>query len=286
MTIADKLSLTDIITYALKEDMPDGDITTNLMISVPSPISAKLISKDVGIFYGTEIIDEVCHIVDPSIEITHHFNNGDAIGKGDIVTEFKGLDSSLLVAERVMLNFCQRLSGIATRTRAFVDALGDDRIHVLDTRKTTPLFRFLERRAVVAGGGFNHRLNLSDMVLIKENHLSAFLARRHYTQLPVLFSSFKAIFPDVLIEIEIETLEQLERFELSRVDFILLDNFKLDDIETAVAICKRRGFKAQIEVSGNVTLTTIGQYRGLPIDRISCGSLTHSVPALDLSLLF
>ena len=280
------LTLTDIINAALREDMPDGDVTTNLMVSLPSVTSARLISKEAGIFYGAEVIDEVCRIVDSQIEITHHIGNGSPVQKDDVITEFKGLDSSLLIAERVMLNFAQRLSGIATRTRSFVDRLDSPTIHVLDTRKTTPLFRFLERRAVVAGGGFNHRLNLSEMVLIKENHLSSFLSKNQVSRLPVMFSSFKAFFPEIPIEIEIETLDQLRQFELSRVDCILLDNFSLEDIPTAVQICKDRGFRAQIEVSGNVTLETIALYRDLPIQRISVGALTHSVPALDLSLLF
>ncbi len=286
MLYQSQLSLTDIIVAALREDIPDGDITTGLMVSSPSVCTARLISKDIGIFYGTEVIDEVCRLVDADIAVIHHIGNGYAMSYGDVICQFTGLDSSLLIAERVMLNFAQRLSGIATRTRAFVDRLNAPHIHVLDTRKTTPLFRFLERRAVVAGGGHNHRLNLSDMVLIKENHLSRFLSKNHTSRLPVMFSSFKAFFPDIPIEIEIETLDQLRQFDLSRVDYILLDNFGLVDIQTAVDICRQRGFKAEIEVSGNVTLETIEQYRELPIHRISVGALTHSVPALDLSLLF
>ena len=192
---------------------------------------------------------------------------------------------TVLKAERVMLNFIQRLSGIATTTSHFVARLNNPKIHVLDTRKTTPLYRFLERQAVVAGGGENHRLNLSDMVLLKENHLTQLANEGRLHQLHQLMETFKKTHPNIWIEIEIETIEQLQTMDLTLADVIMLDNFNLQTIEPAVKLCKILGFKALIEVSGNVTLDNIGRFSHLPIDRISVGSLTHSHKALDLSLL-
>jgi len=278
--------LRNLLVFSLSEDMPDGDITTDVMIPDPSIVTAVLVTKQEGVFYGTSIITHVCALVDGEIKVSLHASDGDEVLVGDTLATFVGPDASLLKVERVMLNFIQRLSGVATVTRQFVRRLDAPHIKVLDTRKTTPLFRFLERDAVRAGGGHNHRLNLSDMVLIKENHLSAFLNTHPVTDLPALFAQFRQAYPKAKIEIEIESLDQLSAFDLTEVDYILLDNFALSDISPAVALCRARGFMAEIEVSGNVTLDTISAYRDLPIHRISVGSLTHSVPALDLSLLF
>lgn len=277
-------SLLFLLQAALDEDMPNGDITSELMVPENLTQIARITSKASGVFYGTEIIAGIFNLLDSNTQVVFHYQNGDRVMKGDEVVTITGKSRVILKAERVMLNLIQRLSGIATRTSQFVAALDDATIQVLDTRKTTPLFRFLERRAVVAGGGINHRLNLSDMVLIKENHLSAFLATSSYDLLPDLFDQMHAKSPSIKIEIEIESLEQLRTFDLSKVDIIMFDNFSLEMIRVGVQICREKSYTAKLEVSGNVTLASIGQYKGLGIDRISVGSLTHTVEALDLSL--
>ena len=179
----------------------------------------------------------------------------------------------------------QKLSGIATLTKAFVDALDNPNISVLDTRKTTPGLRFLEKEAVLAGGGVNHRLSLSDMVLIKENHLSLLAKEAHVNTLPDRIKDFKTRHPSFTIEIEVTSLAQLTSIDFSYIDFVLLDNFSIEDVKKAVSTCKKSASHLKIECSGNITLKTIGYYRNLNIDRISVGSLTHSAGALDMSLL-
>lgn len=273
-----------LLQAALDEDMPSGDITSELMVPKNLTQTAHITSKASGVFYGTEIISGIFDLLDSNTQIVFHHQNGDRVTKGDEVVTITGKSRVILKAERVMLNLIQRLSGIATRTSQFVAALDDATIQVLDTRKTTPLFRFLERPAVVAGGGFNHRLNLSDMVLIKENHLAAFLATSQHNLLPDLFDQMHVKSPGIKIEIEIESLEQLRIFDLAKVDIIMFDNFSLEMIREGVQICHQKSYTAKLEVSGNVTLASIGQYKGIGIDRISVGSLTHTVEALDLSL--
>lgn len=273
-----------LFSNALQEDCPEGDVTCDLMLDTPKQeSSAQLIAKETGVFYGEVFFSAVSML--SSVRSDLKCQDGDAFDTGDVIAILTGPVADLLKIERVLLNFLQRLCGIASKTRLFVTALDDNTISILDTRKTTPLFRSLEREAVVAGGGVNHRLNLSDMVLIKENHLTAYLKTHPASELGTLFANFKKNNPDKKIEIEIETLSQLNAYDLSAVDYILLDNFAISDIPNAAQICSERGFTAEIEISGNVTLDTIQKYRGLPIDRISVGSLTHSVKATDLSLL-
>ena len=277
--------LHDLLLNALNEDCPQGDITTEWFLSQAASGTAKLISKDHGVFFGKLLIESIFEVLGGTDSISWFAYDGASVQPNDPICTIQGPLKTILKAERVMLNFVQRLSGIASTTHHFVTRLNNSRIQVLDTRKTTPLYRFLERQAVLAGGGFNHRLNLSDMVLLKENHLTQLAHEGRLSQLPQLMNNFKKQHPHVWIEIEIETLDQLHSMDLTHADVIMLDNFKLPNIEPAVKICKDRGFKALIEVSGNVTLDTIAQFSQLPIDRISVGSLTHSPKALDLSLL-
>lgn len=218
--------------------------------------------------------------------IRHQFkHDGDIVRPGDKIAEFKGAIAALLKAERVMLNFVQRLSGISTVTKQFVETLNNPLIKVMDTRKTTPNMRLLEKNAVLAGGGANHRFGLSDMILIKENHLAQLAKENRIQDLPLLLSTFKQANPKTKIEIEIETPDQLEQLDLRFVDIVMLDNFSMANIHKALDIYKEHHFTFELEVSGNITLDTIAQYRELDIHRISVGSLTHSVRALDLSLL-
>ena len=314
--------LKSLLKMALDEDCPQGDITTDFFLSSNSPAKAILSAKEPGIFYGEEVIQTIFEVLCPfqnktgpatlskslqspiSIGSFHdlkagfHFETGintnikleftqknaATLSNQDVICTLEGPLPILLKAERVMLNITQHLSGIATTTKAFVQALNNPKIDILDTRKTTPLYRSLERHAVLAGGGKNHRFSLSDMVLLKENHLAGIEKAGHLSRLKELMVGFKHQHPTKKIEIEIETLDQLKTLDLSEADYILLDNFNLDLIEPAVTLCQLRGFKAEIEISGNVTLDTISRYAHLPIHRISVGSLTHSPKALDLSL--
>lgn len=278
-------TITTIIQNALQEDIPSTDITSDCLFTQDTPTTATIISKEPGVFFGENIIKEVFQLVDPSVSVTLHIKDGDIFSPKTIIASLKGSALSLLKGERTCLNFIQRLSGIATQTKAFVAVLNDPSINVLDTRKTTPGLRLLEKAAVVAGGGKNHRFNLSDMVLIKENHLSHFLKTYGKEELALRFKTFKKANPTIPIEIEIESPSQLKDLDLSDVDYILFDNFTLEMIEEGIALKKELGYKAEIEISGNVALNTIGNYRGLEIQRISIGSITHSVKAIDFSML-
>ena len=280
------LALKELLETAIEEDAPTGDITTEYFVGTGKIGQARLISKAEGIFYGEEIITALFEILDQSVKISFSKHNGNFITSGDVIAQFEGSIPKILLAERVMLNFVQRLSGIATLTNQFVTKLNNSKISILDTRKTTPLFRSLERKAVIAGGAQNHRFGLSDMVLLKENHLRAMVISGEIKKLSEKIKVLKQKKPWVQIEIEIENLTQLQEWDLKEVNMILLDNFKLDEIAQAVNLAKHQNPNVLIEISGNVTLENIAQYRNFPIDRISVGALTHSARALDLSLRF
>ena len=266
--------------------MPEGDITSTCLNIETTPGSASLIAKQSGIFYGEDIVSQVCAYIDRRISFSLSIKNGHAFHKGQTLAYFYGPYASLLKAERIMLNFLQRLSGIATQSNLYVKKLNNPTIKVLDTRKTTPGFRYLEKEAVRAGGAHNHRQNLSDMVLLKENHLSAFDDQHGIEKLETTLQNFKATYPNIKIEIEIETLEQLKTYPLHLVDYIMFDNFDLSDVQKGIDILNSRNITADIEISGGITLDSISNFRNLNIQRISVGALTHSVPAVDLSLLF
>ncbi len=279
------MDIETLIKETLKEDCPTYDITTALCATTSETATAELFAKESGCFYGSALISSFCEIMQPTLSFILHCKDGDSIQKGDRLLTLSGSTHSLLKIERSLLNFLQRLCGIASLTQAYVTTLNNDQIKVMDTRKTTPLLRDLEKAAVRAGGGHNHRFSLSDMVLIKENHLKALEKGDGLDHLGAKLRQFKQNAPDCLIEIEIETLNQLEELELNEADIIMFDNFLIEDIKKGVEICNNRGYKAEIEVSGMISLDTITHYRDLPIQRISVGKITHSVKALDLSLI-
>ena len=277
--------LIPLIQRALDEDMPRTDCTQDCLGATSDVCTARLITKENGVFYGVDIISTCCTILSPRIEPTIQFTDGQCMTAGDTIATLLGPADTILKIERTLLNFLQRLSGIATLTQQVVSVLDNPKIEVVDTRKTTPGLRFLEKRAVVAGGGHNHRFSLSDMVLIKENHLSRFLMSNEAGLLGEKIKNYKRDYPTIKVEIEIESIDQLSLFDLSDVDYIMLDNFSYEAIQAASVFIRSSYPNAKIEVSGNITIDTIASYRTLDIDRISMGCLTHSVRALDLSLL-
>ncbi len=277
-------SLTELIQLAYAEDIPNGDITSDLTLTDTVSATAVIIAKAPGIFFGREITLACVAHFDSRLHAALLVADGQQIRPKERLIEITGPLKQVLALERVLLNFLQRLCGIATMTSHFVAALNDSGIKLLETRKTTPLLRSLEKQAVIAGGGHNHRMNLSDMILIKENHLIALAHNGQLGSLRDRLLYFKHQNPTVGIEIEIETLSQIDSLPLDLADIVMFDNFPLDIISQGAQRMIDRGIQAEIEVSGNITLDTIGRYRGLPIHRISVGALTHSVPAVDLSM--
>ena len=273
-------SSTDVIHRALAEDLGPGDITSECFIPADHRSSARIIAKETAVLAGTEVAREVFRQVDPAIEIEIRTNDGETIAPGDLILTATGPTRALLSAERTALNFLQRLSGIATLTRRFVDAVSGTKAVILDTRKTTPGLREFERLAVRAGGGVNHRFGLFDRVLAKDNHLAI---TGDAAGLQRAIDEAKNRAPDILIEIEADTLDQVRLLcDLRGVDIVLLDNMTNNQLREAVQI---RGEKnILLEASGGVNLDTVAAIAATGIDQISVGALTHSARAIDLSM--
>jgi nicotinate-nucleotide pyrophosphorylase (carboxylating) len=273
-------SARETIARALAEDLGPGDITSECFIPADHHSTARIVAKESSILAGTEVAREVFRQVDATIEVTLLKNDSDAISPGDLILTATGPTRALLSAERTALNFLQRLSGIATLTRRFVDAVRGTKAVILDTRKTTPGLREFERIAVRAGGGVNHRFGLHDRVLAKDNHLAI---TGDAAGLQRAIDEAKQRVPDILVEIEADTLDQVRLLcALRGVDIILLDNMSNDQLREAVQI---RGDKAVVlEASGGVSLDTVAAIAATGIDCISVGALTHSARAVDLSM--
>ena len=278
------MDLEKFITATIKEDSPTGDITAQSLNISKGAVKATLIAKQEGIFFGKDIINS-CTKIFNTISTKDTLQNGVKIKKNDLITTLEGDYNDILLLERTLLNFLQHLSGIATSTNKAVLKLNNPNIKICDTRKTIPGFRKLAKQAVKAGGGFNHREGLSDMILIKENHLTALKQKNTLSELRNYILTAKEKNPGLKAEIEIETLKQLDELDLTHFDYILLDNFQINEIEKAVEKAKENQFKGEFECSGNITHDTVHTYTSLPIDRISMGCLTHSVTAFDISLL-
>ena len=268
----------DPIASALAEDIGSGDITSLSFVDADRMATARIVAREPAIVAGIETAAEVFRRVDPRLEITISKSDGARICEGELALEIRGAARSILTAERVALNFLQRLSGIATLTRHFVDAIAGSGAKILDTRKTTPGLRALEKAAVAAGGGVNHRFGLFDMVLVKDNHLAASDA----AQLSQRIAKARSEHPNLRIEVEADTLEQVRDFLGTDVDVILLDNMKPEIMREAARLRGQRN--VQLEASGGVTLETVRKIADAGIDFISVGALTHSAPAIDFSL--
>ena len=274
-----KTANVDLIDVALREDIGDGDLTTDFFVSKTQQANARIVARERAILAGVETAAEVFRRVDASLEIAVVRKDGAEINIDESVIELRGPTRSILKAERVALNFLQRLSGIATMTRKFVDAAANEHVKILDTRKTTPGLRALEKAAVVSGGGVNHRFGLFDMVMLKDNHLAA---AADFDGFAKAVRKFREARPNVRIEVEADSLDQVHAFlEVEGIDVILLDNMKPAQIREAVALGKN---KVKFEASGGVTLKNVRQIAATGVDYISIGALTHSPRAIDFSL--
>ncbi|MEP6955791.1 MAG: carboxylating nicotinate-nucleotide diphosphorylase [Chthoniobacterales bacterium] len=273
-------AISDPITAALAEDVGSGDITTEYFVAPTLQALGRIVARERTIVAGAETAAEVFRRVDPKLYVEILQPDGSALLGSETILEIRGAACSILTGERVALNFLQRLSGIATLTRQFVEGVGKSSAKILDTRKTTPGLRALEKAAVRAGGGENHRFGLFDMVLVKDNHL---LAGTGFGSVAAAIQRVRQERPDVRIELEADDLEQVRAFlEMDGIDVILLDNMPPAQMREAVALGKKKGIK--FEASGGVTLKNIRQVAGTGVDYVSVGAITHSARALDMSL--
>jgi nicotinate-nucleotide pyrophosphorylase (carboxylating) len=279
-TNLDQSIIDQFIINSLNEDVGDGDHTSLATIEADTKGTAKLLVKEAGILAGVELATEIFKMVDSNLKVNIHLNDGAKIKPGDIVLEVDGNARSILKSERLVLNCMQRMSGIATKTHQIADILKGTKTKVLDTRKTTPGLRYIEKWAVRIGGGVNHRIGLYDMILIKDNHVdyaggikNAIAKANHY---------IKSANKKLAIEIEVRNLDELTQvLAIGNVDRILLDNFNFHDLREAV---KMINGKFITEASGGITAENIRAYAECGVDYISVGALTHSVKSLDLSL--
>jgi nicotinate-nucleotide pyrophosphorylase (carboxylating) len=269
-----------IVQRALEEDIAWGDVTTDNAVSPDQRSRAALLAKSDGILCGGRVFAETFALIDPAVNVECSTPDGAAIGKGDIVARIAGPTRAILTGERTALNFVQRLSGIATATAAFVARLQGLPTRLVDTRKTTPGLRALEKYAVRVGGGRNHRFNLADGVLLKDNHLAALRSRG--LDLASAIRCIRERIPHTMrVEVELTSLEQIDDALAGGADVILLDNMSTEAMRAAV---RRIGGRALTECSGTVTLDTVRERAESGVDLISSGALTHSARALDLSL--
>ncbi|HEY4813896.1 MAG TPA: carboxylating nicotinate-nucleotide diphosphorylase [Chthoniobacterales bacterium] len=266
----------DPIPNALAEDIGSGDLTSAFLVPADHQSAARIFAKENAVVAGIEAARAVYRQLDPEIVITVRRQDGDLVHPGDTVLEIAGRTRPILTGERVALNFIQRLSGVATITRKFVDAVAGTGAEILDTRKTTPGLRILEKAAVKAGGARNHRMGLFDAVMVKDNHLLA------HPDLPAAIQAIRQRHPKLLIEVEADSIEQVREFvRLEAIDVILLDNMSPEEIRKCVAL-RRTGLK--FEASGGVSLATVRAIAEAGVDYISVGQLTHSAPSIDFSL--
>lgn len=268
--------INQIIQMALAEDLGTGDITSESVVPADSMVHGHFIAKEKGVICGLEIMKMVFSQLDPHIQIEHTFSDGDKVETGTIIATIEGPARSILSAERTALNFLQHLSGIATRTSQMVEELAQTPTRIVDTRKTSPGMRILEKYAVKTGGGSNHRMNLSDGILIKDNHIKAAGGIT-----PAVHAARQNAPQTLKIEVETETLSQVREALEAGADIIMLDNMSLEDMKQATELVKGR---ALTEASGNMDQKDLREVAHTGVDLISVGALTHSVKAMDISL--
>jgi len=277
---AAKMAEADPIDLALHEDVGAGDVTTALLVPADRRAQARILAREKAVIAGTMTAAEVFRRVDPALKVSVELTDGSAVLGGETILKIQGAARSILTAERVALNFLQRLSGIATLTNEYVEAIGKNPAKIMDTRKTTPGLRALEKAAVVAGGGTNHRFGLFDAILIKDNHLAA---EQDLEKLAVAIRQVRAQNPDMKIEVEADNLELVRALvQMDGVHVILLDNMETAEMREAIALGRKQGVK--FEASGGINLRTVRRIAATGVDYISVGALTHSPRAIDISL--
>ncbi len=268
------------VAAALEEDAPWGDITSEMLIPQSATARADLIAREPGVFSGGDVFTAAFRLTDPAIDVQLAVQDGDAFEKGAVLAVVSGPARGVLTAERIGLNFVQRMSGIATLTARYVAEVAHTGARIADTRKTTPGLRAFERHAVVNGGGHNHRYSLSDAVMAKDNHL-AVLAAKGVSVTAALQGAIARLSHTTHVEVEVDRLDQIEAVLAAGIGTIMLDNFSLDDLRRGV---EQVGGRATVEASGGVSLDTVRAIAETGVDVISVGALTHSAPALDLGL--
>ncbi len=274
-------SIERIVRMALLEDAPWGDLTSYTFIPSAARMRADLVARESGVLSGGPLFVAAMTLTDKTTKTTMHKADGEGFSKGDMLATVEGPARAILQAERVGLNFVQRLSGIATMTAAFVSAIAGTRARIVDTRKTTPGLRVFERYAVRCGGGFNHRFSLSDAVMAKDNHL-AVLTQNDSRDLTEALRAARVTLPHTAhFEVEVDRADQIEPVLAAGVDTIMLDNFTVEQLRAGVAQVAGR---ALVEASGSVRLETVAEIARTGVDIISVGALTHSVRSLDLGL--
>lgn len=270
------LNVDNLILMALQEDISSEDVTTNAVMPTEQNGQAQLICKQDGVLAGLYVFQRVFELLDQKIQVEFHFKDGEKVKKGDLIGTLTGDIRAILSGERTALNYLQRMSGIATYTNSIAALLEGSKVKLLDTRKTTPNNRIFEKYAVKTGGGFNHRYNLSDGVLLKDNHIGAAGGVKEAVQMAKDYAPFVR-----KIEVECETLEMVQEAVEAGADIIMLDNMNVEEMQQAISFIDKR---AEIEISGNVTKENIEHYISLGVDYISSGALTHSAPIMDISL--
>ena len=275
-----RATLNRVVGAALEEDAPWGDLTSATLLPADATATADLVAREAGVFSGGEVFTAAFALTDPTLAVDLHVGDGDEFTAGDVLASVSGSARSILTAERIALNFTQRMSGIATLTAAFVAAIDGTGARIADTRKTTPGLRAFERHAVESGGGRNHRYSLSDAVMAKDNHL-AVLTRSGLDLATALREALSRLPHTTHVVVEVDHLDQIADVLDGGAHTVLLDNFSLDDLRTGVAMI---GDRATVEASGGVDLDTVADIARTGVDVISVGALTHSARALDLGL--
>ena len=273
-------TISSVVAAALAEDAPWGDVTCEAFVPPSATATAQLRARSDGVLAGSKVFTAAFTLTDPGVSVQFHAGDGAQYRSGDVLAEVHGPAGAVLRAERIGLNFVQRMSGIATLTARFVAEAAGTKARIVDTRKTTPGLRALERHAVRAGGGFNHRFSLSDAVMVKDNHL-AVAAAQGLSVTEALLVARERLGHTTHVEVEVDRLDQIEPVLAAGVDTIMLDNFSLEDLRAGVAQVAGR---AIVEASGTIGLDTVRAVAQTGVDVISVGALTHSAPALDLGL--
>lgn len=269
-----------VVTAALREDAPWGDVTAEAFVAASARARAELVAREPGVLSGGEVFAAAFVLTDPTIDVAVRVSDGARFAAGDVLATVEGPARAVLTAERIGLNFVQRMSGIATLTALYVERVDGTGVRIVDTRKTTPGLRAFERHAVRSGGGHNHRSSLSDAAMVKDNHL-AVLTASGASITDALRQGAAALPHTMRLEVEVDGLEQIEPVLAAGIDVLMLDNFTIDQLREGVQVVAGR---AIVEASGGVNLETVAAIAGTGVDVISVGALTHSARAIDLGL--